>query len=230
MNTRKKRFINQKPRQPINEALFYVTITITEQLTAMSIPYSQRALVPGQTVEQIYKTINIWLRYNSGAITRDNPPIEIEAKYNADVQTFQIGPRDDLPKPMNIRLSGFSNDVMLYITIAQTISRMGDKGYIYWGLRLQDLYEELGVKIDETLLSELVPERMLKEIIAAKTRRIYIILIASIFISWFLWNSFRDLGVMYILVLMVPIIILAGWDLQAYRDLPGRLKKRHRTQ
>jgi len=194
----------------------------------MFIPYSQRALVPGQRVEEVYKTINIWLRYNNWSVTKENEPKEIEAKYNADIHMFQIGPRDDFPKTMNLRLSDFGEDVMLYINITQTINGMGDKGYIYWGVRLQDLYEMLGVKVDERLLSELVPERMLNAAIKSKTRWIYGILIVSAFISWFLLNSFMDLGVMYILVLMVPIVILAGWDLQAFRNLPSRMKRRHR--
>jgi hypothetical protein len=194
-------------------------------LIANSIPYTQRAIVPGKTVEEVYETIKIWFRYNSCSVTKQNPPTDIEANYNADTHMFQIGPRNDFPKNINVRLSSFGEDVVLNITITQKIDRMGTRGYIYWGLRVKDLYEELGVNINESTLSELVPNTILNESINTRIKRIIFIMIAATFISWFLWENFQALGVMYIIVLIIPILLLAGWDLQGYRKLLTRLRK-----
>jgi hypothetical protein len=197
-------------------------------MMTMSMPYMQRVRVPSQSLEEAYKTIVTWLQYNNWSITSSNRPTIIEARFNADIQMFQVGPQDNFPKNMSIRLSEYGGDVMLDITITQEISRMGNKGYLYWGIRLQDLYEMLGVNIDEGVLSELVPEEMLRQVIDSRTRLIMAVLVFSLFIGWFLWDSFDDLGVMYAFVFLGPILLLTGWDLQIYRNLSERLRKRHK--
>jgi hypothetical protein len=197
-------------------------------MMAVSIPYMQRARVPGQSLEEVYKTTLTWLKYNNWSITQSNKPREIDAKYNADIHTFQVGPQDNFPKNMSVRLREYGGDVMLDITITQEISRIGNSGYIYWGVRLQDLYEMLGVRIDEGTISELVPEGMLGQVIKSRTRLISTIFILSLIVGWFLWESFGDLGVMYVIVLLVPMLLISGWDLQIYRNLLNRMRKRHK--
>ncbi|MBE0633228.1 hypothetical protein IH574_01545 [Candidatus Bathyarchaeota archaeon] len=143
---------------------------------------------------------------------------------------FQIGPRDSFPKTMNVRLTEFGGDVLLNIDINQTMDRMGDKGYIYWGIMLQDLYEMLGVKITENTISDLIPERMLSKIIKARYRLLTGFLLVSVIASWFLWESFRNLGEMYRMVFIVPIGLITIWDLQAYRGLTDKMRKRHKLR
>ncbi|MCJ7732535.1 hypothetical protein MUP51_09485 [Candidatus Bathyarchaeota archaeon] len=195
-----------------------------------STPYTQKALIPDLLIEEAYKTINVWLRYNNWSVTREENPTQLEAKYSGDIQMFQIGPRDSFPKTMNVRLTEFGGDVLLNIDINQTMDRMGDKGYIYWGIMLQDLYEMLGVKITENTISDLIPERMLSKIIKARYRLLTGFLLVSVIASWFLWESFRNLGEMYRMVFIVPIGLITIWDLQAYRGLTDKMRKRHKLR
>ena len=118
--------------------------------------------------------------------------------------------------------------VIIDITINQEIDGMGNKGYLYWGIRLQDLYEMLGVKIDEKVLADLVPGGMLRNIINSRSRMMMTGFFFSIFIGWFLWDYLGNLGIMYAIVFLGPILLLIVWDLQVYRNLAQRMRKRHK--
>ena len=111
----------------------------------------------------------------------------------------------------------------LSINIQQKTPETRDEGYLYWGIKLEKLYEELGVTPDQVMLSELIPERVLREKVDSKTKMVAVILIASVLIIAFLWNYFKDMDLMYKSVILLPIIALAMWDLQTYR---ARLNRR----
>lgn len=186
-------------------------------------PISQRVSVRGKTTEELYKTLILWLHENNCIETRQSPPVEIEAEYSGDYTQFEVGPRDIYPKTLSIRLIDLGNEIQLSINIYQKTRGIRDEGYIYWGIKLEKLFEELGVNPDQLMFSELIPERVLREKVDSKTRMIGVILIASVLIIAFLWNYFKDLDLMYKAVVLLPIIVLALLDLQTYR---GRLKRR----
>ena len=194
----------------------------------VSIPYMQRVTVQDKNTDEVYDTVVKWLRYNSWKITSVNQPTRIEARYGADTQMYQIGPQDNFPKNIEIRISGMGNYTVLDITITQEISGMENKGYLYWGIRLQDLYEMLGVEIDENTLSNLLPEAMLSHVINSRTRMLMGALFFSVVIGWLLGTYLGDLGILYSIVFLGPIILIIFWDLQIYRTLDKRIRKRHK--
>ncbi len=194
----------------------------------VSIPYMQRVTIPDQNIQQVYETTGTWLQYNNWILAKNSQQNLIEARYNADAHMFQVGPQDNFPKKIEIRLQESGKDVMMDTTITQEISGMGDRGYLYWGIRLQDLYEMLGVEIDEAVLSDLVPEGRLTRVINSRNRMIMAVFFASIAIGWLLWETFGDIGIMYVIVLLVPILVITGLDLQVYRGLSQRMRKRHK--
>ena len=120
-------------------------------------PYQQRIIVHNKTQEDVYDAINVWLRYNNISVTRETPPRELEAFYSAEIPVFQTGPSDTYPKDINVRISAFGEDVLVYFTVTQNILGKKTQGYIYWGTLLMTLYEELGVKVTESVWLDLFP-------------------------------------------------------------------------
>lgn len=192
------------------------------------LPYRQRVTIPDKSLEEVYDTAATWLQYSNWILAKDSQQNLIEARYNADAHMFQVGPQDNFPKRIEIRLQEMGKDVRMDINITQEIGGMGDRGYLYWGMRLQDLYEMLGVKIDEAVLSELVPEGRLRKVINSRNRMIMAVFFAFIAVGWILWEYFSDIGIMYAIVLLGPILVLIGLDLQVYRNLSQRMRKRHK--
>ena len=192
-------------------------------MSTRTFPINQRVAVRGKTIEELYKKLILWLHENNCKETRQNPPTEIEAEYSGDYTQFEVGPRDIYPKTLNIRLTDLGNNTQLSINIQQKTPETRDEGYLYWGIKLEKLYEELGVTPDQVMLSELIPERVLREKVDSKTKMVAVILIASVLIIAFLWSYFKDMDLMYKSVILLPIIALTIWDLQTYR---ARLNRR----
>lgn len=192
-------------------------------MNTSTFPITQRVLVRGKTSEELYNTLILWLHENNCIETSQNPPTEIEAEYSGDYTQFEVGPRDIYPKTLSIRLIDQGDEVQLSINISQKTREIRDEGNIYWSIKLEKLLEDLGVNPDQLMFSELIPERVLREKVDAKTRMVVVIVIASLLIIAFLWNYFKDVGMMYKAVVLLPIIVLALLDLQTFR---GRLKRR----
>ncbi len=186
-------------------------------MNTRAFPISQSIQVSNKNIETVYKILLLWLSENNCMITRQTPQEEIEAEYSGDYPLFEVGPRDIYPKSLYIRVSTFGRDVQINIMITQRTDGRIDDGYIYWGTRLQGLYEALGVVVDDTVMSELFPESVLRENIDIRTKRVAAIIIVSILIVAFLWDQFRDMALMYKSVILIPIVALAFWDLQIYR-------------
>jgi hypothetical protein len=191
-------------------------------LIQRSTPYVQRINVPNKTVEEVYKTVTVWLINNNCSLTTKNPPTYFEAKYSANFPLIQVGPRDEHPKTIIVRISPFGSDVLLYFTFTQQIDRVGNSGYIFWGLKLGELCEELGVNVTDTLWSELVPESVVKKIINSRFRLLIVLLVCSVFIFGYLWERVMEFSVLYFIVFMVPFMLLVLWDLQEHRRLLKR--------
>jgi len=131
-------------------------------LRARSVPYTQRIIVPGKKMDEIYYTINLWLSKNRCSITKLDPPMLKEAKHSAEFLIFHFGPKDNYHKSIEVRLLSLGGDVLLYFTFTQKIDRMGNSGYVFWGIKLGELYEAVGVKVNDSIWSELMPVGILK--------------------------------------------------------------------
>lgn len=182
-------------------------------------PYTQSIIVHQGTVEEIYETINIWLRFNGCNVTRENPPTDLEAYYNAEIIQYHTGPMDNLPKNIQIRVSGFDENVHVNIIITQTMLGKKRGGYIYWGTKLLELYEELGVEVTDSMWIELFPPDTLKQTVSRRVRQLGLYFIFSLAVIWFLWSVTIDAVMMYVLVIMLPVMLLIFWDMQGYKRL-----------
>ena len=182
-------------------------------------PYTQSIIVHQGTVEEIYETINIWLRFNGCNVTRENPPTDLEAYYNAEIIQYHTGPMDNLPKNIQIRVSGFDENVHVNIIITQTMLGKKRGGYIYWGTKLLELYEELGVEVTDSMWIELFPPYTLKQTVSRRVRQLGLYFIFSLAVIWFLWSVTIDAVMMYVLVIMLPVMLLIFWDMQGYKRL-----------
>ena len=182
-------------------------------------PYTQSIIVHQGTVEEIYETINIWLRFNGCNVTRENPPTDLEAYYNAEILQYHTGPMDNLPKNIQIRVSGFDENVHVNIIITQTMLGKKRGGYIYWGTKLLELYEELGVEVTDSMWIELFPPYTLKQTVSRRVRQLGLYFIFSLAVIWFLWSVTIDAVMMYVLVIMLPVMLLIFWDMQGYKRL-----------
>ncbi len=64
-------------------------------MIARSIPYSQRIIVPGKTMDEVYDAIHLWLSKNRCSITRLDPPRLIEARHGVKNPVLHFGPKDN---------------------------------------------------------------------------------------------------------------------------------------
>ena len=184
-----------------------------------SIPYTQRIIVPGKTIEDVYDTVNLWLSKNRCSVTKQAPPTLIEARYSAKIPILHVGPKDNNPKSIEVRLSPLGEDVLLYFTITQGIDKMGNSGYVFWGVKLRELYEAVGVNVNDSMWSELMPVGILKGEIESKIRLFAVFIIISVILVWYLWGPSRDLAVLYAFLIMIPGGFLAVWDIREHSRL-----------
>jgi len=182
-------------------------------------PYTQSIIVRQGTVEEVYETINIWLRFNGCNVTKENPPTELEAYYSAEVLQYHTGPTDSLPKNIHVGFSGFDENVHVNFTITQALHGKKTGGYIYWGTKLLELYEELGVEVTDNIWIDLFPPNTLRQTISRRIRQLGLYFIFSLAVIWFLLNVTLDAVMMYVLVIMFPVMLLIYWDMQGYRRL-----------
>jgi hypothetical protein len=182
-------------------------------------PYTQSIIVRQGRVEEVYETINIWLRFNGYKVTKENPPTDLEGHYNAEVPQYSTGPSDSLPKNIQVRVSGFDENVHVNFVITQTMLGKGNGGYIYWGTKLLELYKELGVDVIDSTWIELFPPDILRQIISRRVKQLGLYFIFSLVAIWFLLSVTLDAVMMYVLVIMVPVMLLIYWDMQGYKRL-----------
>ncbi len=91
-----------------------------------------------------------------------DPPMLIEVRHSAEFPILHFGPKDNYQKSIEVRLSSLGEDVLLYFRFTQKIDRMGNSGYVFWGIKLGELYEAVGVKVNDSIWSELTPVGILK--------------------------------------------------------------------
>lgn len=180
-------------------------------------PYTQQVKVSNKSVEEVYEAINIWLRYNSCNVIRENPPYNIEAHYSAEVGPFLVGPNDTMPKDINVRVSAFGREALVYFTVTQSIRGKKTAGYIYWGTKLQKLYEELGVEVTDSVWRELFPPEIVRDTINRRRNMLIGYFLVSLAALVWLWNPVNDSVMMYFLVIMLPVMLILFWDMQAFR-------------
>jgi len=188
-------------------------------LIARSAHYTQRVIVPGKTLDEVYDAVNLWLSENRCSVTRREPPTLIDARYGVKKPVHHFGPKDNYQKAIEVRLSSLGEDALLYITFKQKNDSMGNRGYIFWGVKLRELYERIGVNVNDSIWSSLMPPGILKEEIDAKIRLFAAFMVVSALLIGYLWTPYRSYAVLYAIGIMIPRGLLALWDIREHSKL-----------
>jgi hypothetical protein len=188
-------------------------------------PYSQRAIIKGMTPEQVYGTVRSWLAVNGCSFQQATPPTYIEAAYRASNPATRVGLRDDYPKDLAIRMTAFGSDTVLQITVTQREPRFKDKGYLYWGSRIEGLLWELETPPTREQVMDFYPRDMVDEEIRTKFR-FYVVVTAVILLVLVVFPVDIEVAVLVIFVFVAPAIIIGVLDTIDY----WRLRSRTATQ
>ena len=168
---------------------------------------------------EVYDTVKLWLIENNCSLIKQEPPSHLEAKYSANIPMFHLGPRDDHPKKIEVRFSPFGGDVFLDFSFTQKIDRVGNSGYLFWGMKLGELYQELGVNVTEIVWSRLIQEELVRRAIKNRKRLMIVLLAISLLGLVNFWNEGIDTMLMLFIVFIIPSGLLTFWDLQEHKKL-----------
>lgn len=184
-------------------------------------PYSQRAIIRDMTPEQVYGTVGSWLVMNGCSFQQSTPPNYIEAVYKASNPAIRVGLRDDYPKEFAIRMTEFGSDTVLHITVTQLEPRFKDKGYLYWGSRIEGLLWELDSPPTGEQVLSLYPGEMVENEIRTKFRFYAVILVAlvSVLVAF---RVLLDVAVLVFFVVIAPVIVIGVLDTIDYLRLRSR--------
>ncbi len=184
-------------------------------------PYSQRAIIRDMTPEQVYGTVGSWLVMNGCSFQQSTPPNYIEAVYKASNPAIRVGLRDDYPKEFAIRMTEFGSDTVLHITVTQMEPRFKDKGYLYWGSRIEGLLWELDSPPTGEQVLSLYPGEMVENEIRTKFRFYAVILVAlvSVLVAF---RVLLDVAVLVFFVVIAPVIVIGILDTMDYLRLRSR--------
>jgi hypothetical protein len=188
-------------------------------LIARSAPYTQRVIVLGKTLDEVYDAVNLWLSENRCSVTRREPPTLIDARHGVKNPVYHFGSKDNYQKAIEVRLSSLGEDVLLYVTFKQENDSMGNSGYVFWGVKLRELYETIGVNVNDSIWSALMPAGILKEEIDGKIRLFATFMIVSALLIGYLWTPYTGYAVLYAIWIMIPRGLLAVWDIREHIKL-----------
>jgi len=183
--------------------------------------YSQRAIIRDKTPEQVYGTVRAWLAMNSCSFQQGTPPSYIEAVYRASNPITRVGLRDDYPKDLAIRMTAFGSDTVLQITVTQRDPRFKDRGYLYWGSRIEGLLWELETPPTREQVMAFYPRDMVNEEIRTKFR-FYGVVTAAFLLVLLVFPVDIEVAVLVIFVFVAPAIVIGVLDTIDYWRLRSR--------
>ena len=184
-------------------------------------PYSQKAIIKEMTPEQVYKTVRSWLAMNGCSFQQATPPNYIEAVYRASNPPIQVGLRDDYPKDIAIRMTEFGRDTVLQIVVTQREPRFKDKGYLYWGSRIEGLLWELETPPTREQVLGFYPKEMVNKEIRTKFR-FYAVVTAVLMLVLVAFPVPIDVTVTVVLVFIVPVVLIGVLDTVDYWRMLSR--------
>ena len=184
-------------------------------------PYSQKAIIRDRTPEQVYGTVGSWLVMNGCSFQQSTPPNYIEAVYKASNPVTRVGLRDDFPKEFAVRMTEFGSDTVLHVTVTQLEPRFKEKGYLYWGSRIEGLLWELDSPPTWEQVLSLYPREMVNNEISTKFRFYAVLLVAlvSVLVSF---RVLLDVAVLVFFVVIAPVIVIGVLDTIDYLRLRSR--------
>jgi hypothetical protein len=184
-------------------------------------PYSQRAIIRDRTPEQVYGTVRIWLAMNGCSFQQATPPNYIKAVYKASNPVTRVGLRDDYPKEFAIRMTEFGSDTVLQITVTQLEPRFKDKGYLYWGSRIEGLLWELDSPPTGEQVLNFYPREMVNNEINTKFR-FYTAIIVALVLVLVVFHVLLEVAVLVFVVVIAPVVVIGVLDTIDFLRLRSR--------
>lgn len=175
-------------------------------------------------MEELHKTVEIWLRHSSCTIKESDPPRSIKAYFPANPSMFQLGVRDTYPKNIEVNIGSFGSSATMNITFTQELPKMGEAGFLYWGSRLEKLYLKMGVPLDPYTLTQLYPPEMVQRVIRGTLKLYAAFLLLSLVVIVLGLDLAPDLVATYAFVVVLPATIMAGLDINDHRQLLVKIK------
>jgi hypothetical protein len=188
-------------------------------------PYSQKAVIRDSTPDQVYGTVRSWLAMNGCSFQQATPPNYIEAVYKARNPVTHVGLKDEYPKEFAVRMTAFGSDTVLHITVTQMEPRFKDKGYLYWGSRIEGLLWELDSPPTGEQVLSLYPREMVDGEINTKVRFYVGVLVAlvSVLVAF---RVLLDVAVLVFFVVIAPVVVIGVLDTIDYLRLRSRTATR----
>ncbi|MBN2334245.1 hypothetical protein JXL21_01715 [Candidatus Bathyarchaeota archaeon] len=175
-------------------------------------PYHQRAVIKGKTADEVYRAVRLWLAENNCGVNKASPPSYVDASYGANAPSFWLGLRDDYPKKIEVRVTAFGSDVILYVSVAQETPRFKELGYLHWGRKIEELYRSLGVepRIEEYM--SLYPRTMVRGEFTRKLRFYGLLVAAMTVFFYFVGRLAPDSVLLFTVMFLLPAIIVGFID------------------
>jgi hypothetical protein len=186
--------------------------------------YSHRVTVKEITVEELHKTVETWLRFSSCTIQESKPLRRIKAYFPANSTMVQLGVRDTYPKNIEVSIGSFGSSAIMNITFTQELPKMGEAGFLYWGSRLEKLYRKLAVPLDPYTLTQLYPPGMTQRVIQGALKLYAAFMFLSLVIIVIGLDLDPDLVAFYTLMVVLPVTLMAGLDINDHRQLLNKIK------
>jgi hypothetical protein len=123
------------------------------------------------STDQVFKDILIWLKFNGVSVIEEEEPRFIKGHWKGNIvgsdgertgreetETYidQMEAKvpftydlinDPFPKNIEVNITQCNSGSSVDCVVQQAGSRYRDKGLVYWGMKLEELYEILGVDV-----------------------------------------------------------------------------------
>ncbi|MCK4581746.1 hypothetical protein KAU18_00390, partial [Candidatus Bathyarchaeota archaeon] len=128
-------------------------------------------------------------------------------------------------KDMAIRMTAFGRGIILQITVTQREPRFKDKGYLYWGSRIEGLLWELETPPTREQVLSLYPREMVNKEIRDKVR-FYAVVTAALILVLMAFPVQIETAVLVAFVIIAPVILIGVLDTVDYWRLLKAAERR----
>jgi Flp pilus assembly protein TadB len=107
--------------------------------------------------------------------------------------------------------------------VQQAGSRYRDKGLVYCELKLEELYERLGVVVKQVNLENLYGARV-KDEVDKLVRQYLLLFLGSLFVLLFVFGLQLDILLTYVFIFVIPLTYFYGVRYRTYKEIKNRLR------
>ena len=102
--------------------------------------------------------------------------------------------------------------------VQQSESRHRDKGLVYWGVKLEELYERLDVEVTQVNLENLYGARV-KDEVDKLVRQYLLLFLGSLVVVLFVFGSQLDILLFYVFIFVIPLTYFYGVRYRTYKEI-----------